>query len=136
MAKSQLIIPDKLKVGFQERDDTYTKKLAYVVWYDNKGVLRKETSWQSWRNKKINPLDIDNVPTEGFVLNKNAGGVGSNYGHYDRIEKVRVYDPRGFEIEIDIPNLLFLLQECTSVKGKGLDGTAKLELEEIQKLLS
>jgi hypothetical protein len=34
----------------------------------------------------------------------------------------RVYDPRGFEFEISIPNLLYILQECTSTKGKGLDG--------------
>jgi hypothetical protein len=40
-----------------------------------------------------------------------------------RIEKVRVYDPRGFEFEIDIPNVLNILQECTSTKGKGLEGT-------------
>jgi hypothetical protein len=28
----------------------------------------------------------------------------------------------GFEFEISIPNLLYILQECTSTKGKGLDG--------------
>jgi len=33
-----------------------------------------------------------------------------------------VYDPRGFEFEITIQNLLFILQECDSFKGKGLDG--------------
>lgn len=122
MAKSQLIIPDKLKVGFQERDDTYTKKLAYVVWYDNKGVLRKETSWQSWRNKKINPLDIDNVPTEGFVLNKGVGGVRQSYGYNARNEYVRVYDPRDFEFEISVSNLLMILRDCDCSKGKGLEG--------------
>jgi hypothetical protein len=32
------------------------------------------------------------------------------------------YMTRGFEFEISIPNLLYILQECTSTKGKGLDG--------------
>jgi hypothetical protein len=35
---------------------------------------------------------------------------------------IRVYDPRGFEFEITVENLLYILQECTSVKGKGLEG--------------
>jgi hypothetical protein len=34
-----------------------------------------------------------------------------------------VYDPRGFEFEISVPNLLFILQECNAMKGKGLEGT-------------
>jgi hypothetical protein len=35
---------------------------------------------------------------------------------------IRVYDPRGFEFEIGVENLLYILQECTSTKGKGLEG--------------
>jgi hypothetical protein len=35
---------------------------------------------------------------------------------------IRVYDPRGFEFEISVENLLYILQECTSTKGKGLEG--------------
>lgn len=32
------------------------------------------------------------------------------------------YDPRGFEFEITVDNLLFILQECSSIKGKGIEG--------------
>lgn len=122
--KNQLIIPGKLKIGFQKRSDTYSKKLGYVVYYDEKGKLKKETSWQGWRSKNIAPEEYDNVPTEGFVLNKNVGGVSGyrSWYEHDRIEKVRVYDPRGFEFEITIPNMLYIIQECTSTKGKGLEG--------------
>ena len=67
-------------------------------------------------------MELENVPTEGFVLNKDAGGVRSSWGWNDRLEKCRVFDPRGFEFEISIPNLLFILQECNSSKGKGLEG--------------
>lgn len=117
---TQLFIPKKIKVGYQKRGGTYTKKLAYVIYYDDKGVLRKQTSWDGWRDKQIAADDFDNVPTEGFVLNKKAGGYNTGYNH--RQTYCRVFDPRGFEFEINIPNLLFILQESNSMKGKGLDG--------------
>lgn len=31
-----IYIPKKIKVGYQNRSDTYTKKLAYVIYYDEK----------------------------------------------------------------------------------------------------
>lgn len=142
--KNNLYIPKKLKVGFQIREGTYTGKLGYVIYQDDKKVWRKEPSWESWRHKendkpflrwedreriygeeygdKVSPLFLENDPLEGFVLNKKAGGVGSSWGWNDRVEKVRVFDPRGFEFEISIPNLLFILEESNSYKGKGLEG--------------
>lgn len=115
-----IYIPEKIKIGYQNRNDTYTKKLAYVIYYDEKGKLRKETSWNSWRDEKIEPDDFDNEPTRGFVLNKKVGG--DRYGWNPRQTYTRVYDPRGFEFEITIPNLLFILEHCDCLKGKGLDG--------------
>lgn len=117
---TNIFIPKKIKVGFQTRNDTYTKKLAYVIYYDQKNKLRKENSWSSWRDEKIEPEDYDNEPTTGFVLNKKVGGY--QY-HYDmRQTYVRVFDPRGFEFEITIPNLLYILENTSSIKGKGLEG--------------
>lgn len=71
-------------------------------------------------DKGIIPVEFDNVPTEGFVLNKKAGG--TSHGWDARQTYCRVWDPRGFEFEITIPNLLFILQETNSLKGKGLEG--------------
>lgn len=119
---TQLYIPDKIKVGYNKREDTYSKKLAYVIYYDQKGILRKETSWKNWIQKEMGIDDFDNVPTEGFVLNKGVGGTRESYGWNARNEYIRVYDPRGFEFEISVANLLWILQECTSIKGKGLVG--------------
>lgn len=140
--KNQLNIPPTIRVGYQKRSDTYTGKLGYVIYYDVKGKLRKEPSFESWRHKvggtwaewnsqtqkreegkhgkDMEPVNYDNVPTEGFVLNKKAGGYSSGWNH--RATYCRVYDPRGFEFEISIPNLLFILQETNSIKGKGLEG--------------
>lgn len=118
----KLNIPKIIKVGYQNRGNTYTGKLAYVIYIDEKGKVRKETSWNTWRDDKIDPNDFDNEPTEGFVLNKSGGGTRECYSWNPRNEFIRVYDPRGFEFEISLANLLFILQECTSSKGKGLEG--------------
>lgn len=140
----KLFIPTKIKVGYQVRSDTYTQRLAYIIYYDAAGVLRKEKSWRNWIDKgddgrtswnsekreyEIDPSrvrgpldthDFENKPMEGFVLNKKAGGYRSGWDH--RQTYCRIYDPRGFEFEITIPNLLYILQETNSFKGKGLEG--------------
>lgn len=163
----KLIIPKKVKAGFNRRQDTYSGKLAYVIYHDGK-VWRKENSWESWREKEateeqirenleyynenyhkknpayykeitdhelltkyclkhrnlqigVEPLEFDNVPTEGFVLNKKVGGYASDWGNF-RQAYSRVFDPRGFEIEISVPNLLYILEHTNSIKGKGLEG--------------
>lgn len=46
---TKLFIPQKIHVGFQNREDTFNGKLAYVIYEDEKGNLRKETSWNQWR---------------------------------------------------------------------------------------
>jgi len=117
---SNMFIPKKIKAGYQHRAGTYTNKLAYVIYYDQKGVLHKQKSWDSWRDSKIDPQDFDNVPTEGFVLNKHVGGYKSDWNF--RQSYCRVFDPRGFEIEISIENLLYILDWVDCYHGKGLDG--------------
>lgn len=140
--KSTIFIPEKIRVGYQERSDTYTKMLAYVIYYDSKGKLRKEDSWKSWCKWQDEPVmvydrekgyvqtgeikkglpvhDFTNEPLEGFVLNKKVGGYKSDWNF--RQSYCRVYDPRGFEFEITIPNLLYILENTNSIKGKGLEG--------------
>lgn len=116
----KIFIPKRINVGFREREDTYTGKLAYVIYYDQKNKLRKEVSWNSWRDKEIPNQEFENIPTEGFVLNKKAGGYATRWSF--RQAYSRVYDPRGFEFEITIENLLYILENTNSIKGKGLEG--------------
>lgn len=209
--KSTIFIPKLCKVGFNERSDTYTGMLGYVIYNDGK-KWRKEESWKSWiydympaeeverekqkqysdyltsmlnnvkreqerpnhhnivdgklkyyvgghftlpapspyhafldfnstmeslskelpyetfiprlgrksSNEKIKPIEFENVPMEGFVLNRKTGGYKSGWDV--RQTYCRVYDPRGFEFEITIPNLLYILEHSNSIKGKGLEG--------------
>lgn len=121
--KTNIFVPKKINVGFQNRNDTYTGKLAYVIYYDQKGKLRKEVSWSEWRDNSIPNEVYDNEPMEGFVLNKKVGGVEDSYGSWDvRKTYTRIYDPRGFEFEITVPNLLWILENCDCTRGKGLEG--------------
>ena len=117
---SNVFVPEKINIGFQNRPDTYTQKLAYIIYFDQKGVLRKESSWQSWRDKGIDNQIFTNEKTSGFVLNKKVGDYKSDWNH--RQAYVRVYDPRNFEFEITIENLLYILENTSSIKGKGLEG--------------
>lgn len=120
--KTNIFIPKKINVGYRNRRDTYTGKLAYVIYYDEKGKLRKEKSWNSWRDSTIPNEEFKNEPTNGFVLNRRAGGVEESWGWNPRKTYCRVYDPRGFEFEITVANLLWILENCNSIKGKGLEG--------------
>lgn len=104
--KSTMFIPKKLKVGFQNRSDTFTGKLSYVIYYDEKNKLRKEKSWTSWCDQKIPPMDLDNVPTSGFVFNKGVTRF-SDWGSGRSM--IRIHDPRGFEFEITLDNLIGIL---------------------------
>lgn len=115
-----LFIPEKIRVGFQNRKNTYTGKLAYVIYFDKKNKIHKERSFETWRDKSIDVIDYNNEPTEGFVLNKKVGGYKSDWNF--RQSYVRVFDPRGFEFEITVENLMFILGECDCSKGKGLEG--------------
>lgn len=118
--RSSIFIPKTINVGYQNRSGTYTGKLAYVIYYDEKGKLRKEASWNGWRDENIPNNEYDNIPTEGFVLNKKAGDYSTGWDH--RHAYCRVYDPRGFEFEITIENLLYILENANCIKGKGLEG--------------
>lgn len=118
--KSNIFIPKTINVGYQNRSDTYTGKLAYVIYYDEKGKLRKEASWNSWRDEEIPNEEFENVPTSGFVLNKKVGDYDSGWNH--RHAYCRIYDPRNFEFEITFENLLYILENANSIKGKGLEG--------------
>lgn len=112
--RTQLFIPDTIKVGYQSRKDTYTGKLAYVIYYDKNGKLRKEKSWKSWTKEELGSNDFDNKPRSGFILNKGVQRWAEYFGTGRNM--VRVFDDRGFEFEITVENLLFILANCDCVK--------------------
>lgn len=115
----KLFLPTRIKVGFQERRDTYTNKLGYVIYYDKK-VLKKEKSFETWRDEKIDTEEYDNNPRSGFCINKSVTRGG--WDHFSqRTTNVRILDPRGFEFEITPQNLIFILEHY-SIIGKEIMG--------------
>lgn len=104
---NKIFIPKKLKVGFVKRDDTYTNKLGYVIYYDAKGKLRKEDSFNGWVDKTIPFLELDNTPQSGFVFNR---GVSRHSSFNYTTAKIRVYDNRDFEFEITIGNMVEIMK--------------------------
>lgn len=107
--KSNLYIPATITVGFQKRTDTFTGMLGYVIYTDHKGVLRKEGSWNSWRTHSIDPVTFNNDAQTGFCLNK--GVQRDNYWGNGR-SVIRVHDPRNFEFEISVDNLIGILMHA------------------------
>ncbi len=105
-----LYIPKTLLVGFQARTDTFTGKLAYVIYKDHTGKIRKEASWNGWRDHKIETLEIENTPTPNFTLNKGVQRSREWFGTGRSM--VRVWDPRDFEFEITVDNLLNVLMHA------------------------
>jgi hypothetical protein len=117
---TNLFIAPKIKVGFQNRSDTFTQKLAYVVYFDEKGKLRKEKSWEGWRDKKIEPQEFENIPTSGFTINKDVKRHNWEWWSSTRT-MVRIHDPRGFEFEVTTENLITILMH-TDCSKRGLIG--------------
>lgn len=102
----KMFIPKRIKVGFQKRGDTFTGKLSYIIYYDEKGKLRKEASWNTWKDDSIETVEFDNVPQAGYLFNKGVQRDG--YWGSGR-SVIRVYDSRDFEFEISVDNLMGLL---------------------------
>ncbi|UTS52113.1 hypothetical protein [Synechococcus phage BUCT-ZZ01] len=115
-ASVPLFIPKKLKIGFQNRSDTHTGKLGYVIYYDEKNKLRKEKSWESWRDQTIEPIEVENNPISGYVLNKGIRRHTEWYGSGRTV--VRIWDPRDFEFEVGVDNLLGILSHSDVSSGE------------------
>lgn len=119
MATNVFIAP-KIKVGFQKRSDTFTGQLAYIIYFDEKGKLRKEKSWEGWRDKKIAPQEFENTPMDGFTLNKDVKRYSGEWFSSHRT-MIRVHDPRGFEFEVTTENLIGILMHTDCLR-RGLIG--------------
>ncbi len=116
---ANLFIPTTIKVGFQERPGTFTGKLAYVIYYDEKGKLRKETSWKSWCTDKLGSVEFENTPMNGFMFNKGIQRSSEWFGSGRSV--FRVYAPHDFEFEINSDNLINLLMHTDVSKREILE---------------
>lgn len=116
MKNDYLYIPNKVRVGFKNDGDG--TKIAYFIYQDENGKLRKENSWNSWRDKNIEPIDIDNTPLEGYRIRKVRNGY--RYSLWEqRDAKIIIEHPTlNCVFEITPANLLELI---TAEGGAGVD---------------
>lgn len=106
---------DKYYVGFQKnrysRDETF-RMLGFAT--PNTGdyaFKKRKATVDSWAEKDLASMDLDNKPTHGFKIVDTV----SRYSTSNKF--FRVEDPRGFELEIDVNNLLDLIEHHTIVQG-------------------
>ena len=109
MARDNVKIPAKHYVGMVKRD-TEKLPLGFITpWGDDAAAVKRmatvdQWSKQGYRSTALAPLVIDNVPMSGFKMTTDIRS--SSYGGVD---KWRIEDPRGFELEITSGNLAELL---------------------------
>lgn len=106
---------DKYYVGFQKQRYSGAEAFRMLGFAtpntgDYNFRKRKETV-DSWSEKELTPMDLDNTPTHGFKIVDTV----SRYSTSNKF--FRVEDPRGFELEIDVNNLLDLIENHTIVNG-------------------
>lgn len=112
----QLYIPEKIKVGFQKRDDTLDSKLGFIIYYDKDGKLKNEKRWNTWRNESIKPLTLENKPFKNANLHKGIEYAGTSFS--DGKSTLRIYDNRGFEYEISFDNFVAISLNNEISKGE------------------
>lgn len=113
--KINILIPNKINVGYRKCNHTYTGQLGFVTYFDHEDRLCKEQSWNDWRNPYLGNHIYENKPLSGFVLNKNED---NNRCYNMKHSHIIIYDPRGFEFEITIENLLYILRNTNCINRK------------------
>lgn len=111
---------EKFKVGFNLRRDTYTNKLGFINHMIN-GEYQLGRSYSNWIDSSVPEEEYDNDFVSGFIINNNIGYM--SYGN-GREPKVRVLDPRGFEIELTMSNFFHLISFGVQ-RGKMINGRLK-----------
>jgi hypothetical protein len=115
-------IPAKHYVGMVKRQ-TEKIPLGFITpWGDDAAAKKRIATVDSWAkqghygNKALPAMTIDNVPMAGFKMTTDIRS--SSYGGVD---KWRIEDPRGFELEITSHNLAQLLSVGMIDRGEIID---------------
>lgn len=107
--------PAKYYVGFQKQRYSSAENFRMLGFATpNTGdyaFKKRKASVDSWSEKDLTPLDMENKPTHGFKI------VDAVSRYSTSNKKFRVEDPRGFELEIDVYNLLEIIEKHTVVQG-------------------
>lgn len=115
-----IAIPTSHYAGFQIRkDDIYPLGFIVPDGSDNAARDRKATV-DRWANKskvQIPSKTFTNQPMVGFMIRKSVKHQFSN----SNVEKWRIIDPRGFELEISNINMSMIIDNCIIDNGEIID---------------
>jgi hypothetical protein len=112
---STIKIPQQVYVGFQGRRTVDEVPLGFMTPYEDTAAGKKrQATVDDWAKpshyqtdvKAFNSIIIDNKPMVGFKIGR-AIRRSSSFGGTSTV--VRIEDPRGFELEIGVENLVMLL---------------------------
>lgn len=127
--EKRIKFPDQHYVGFQKRGNNDLLGFMTPEGKDTAAVKRKSTvdSWAKGNNRTYDhetrtyiehegiPTQVyDNAPLNGFVFGK---AVNHSSSWNSCSDKWRVYDPRGFELEISSGNFEKIISTCTIING-------------------
>ena len=83
----------------------FSAKFGLVTYYRTKTKMAREKSWKKWTNSAEAEIsEFQNAPTPGFKVVDSFWSYGE--------PKCRVYDPRGFIIQIYTSDLINLIKEA------------------------
>lgn len=114
MSKIKLYDVKDIIVGFNYREDTYSGKLGFISYSNNGKKLINEASFKRWTNKNIPIQSMNNVLVNGFVLSK----ANMHQLYQQTIGFVRVFHPEGFDFEIPLDNIYYLMQYTLIDRGQ------------------
>jgi hypothetical protein len=122
VSKQNIKIPEKHYVGLVKRQ-TEKIPLGFITpWGEDSAAKKRIATVDSWSKQRyrgdlaLPAMVIDNVPMSGFKMTTDIRS--SSYGGVD---KWRIEDPRGFELEITSHNLAQLLSVGMIDRGEIAD---------------
>lgn len=107
-----MAIYDEYYVGLREDSDKLL--LGYATYVDSTAAFKKrKDNVDSWAGRgNIQPIRFKNIPTEGFKV----VGFDSRYSTSNKV--FEILDPRGFKLQIYVPEFAKLLMNATIVNGE------------------
>ena len=113
----KLKVYEKLYVGY--RNQSSGIKLGFMTPYEtNTAGAKRKSTVDYWSDKKTEPVIFDNATIEGFIITDDIKRVYFGGGNV----VWRIYDPRGFELEISSNNLFSIIQTIGVGKGGVISG--------------
>jgi hypothetical protein len=132
MANLIIKLFDYIYVSFQKRNTESGSPLgALAPWGEDSVSRKKMAQIDAWGDPKFNAVKLENIPVSGFRVSDFARHNGWNGDN----TVIQIEDPRGFELQISVDNMIQIMNGNTIVDGEikipcvwGRDGSRNILL--------